>query len=152
MNFTAILGAMLRLVPLEKQHDEYAAERYTTIAEAIENVSAGDERMAKMLVTVALHESSFREDVHAGRARGDGGRAYCLGQVHPTEHGVVGKDLIGTDLAATERCMRTVKTVLTKALNRCGTVGGAFSIYGTGRTCNYRGEFVAQRMRTMGRL
>lgn len=152
MNFTAILGAMLALVPLEKQHDMHAAERYTTIAEAIENVSVGDGRMARMLLTVTLHESAFREDVHSGRARGDGGRAYCLGQVHPKEHGVNGHDLVGTDIIATERCLRTVKDVLTKSLRRCGTVEGAFSMYGTGRTCNYRGEFVQSRMRTMRRL
>jgi len=152
MNFTAILASMLALVPVEKQADADARKRYITIAEAIDDASHGDSRKAKMLITVAFHESAFRRDVHNGTARGDGGRAWCLGQVHPQYWGARGPELVGTDEASTRRCVDTVSRALDKSLGKCGSVQGAFSLYGTGTTCKANGEFVQSGMRTYRRL
>lgn len=38
---------------------------------------------ARILQSIAAHESGFRRDVATCRVLGDGGRAYGVGQIHP---------------------------------------------------------------------
>lgn len=83
-------------------------------------------RAAKLVSTVHA-ESGFREDVHAGFARGDSGRSHCLGQIMTTGldarvpwlEQVYGRDLVGTDREHTARCLE----VSMLALERAGIAG-----------------------------
>lgn len=97
----------------------------------------GAEPLARALVVVAYHESGFREDVHAGlsafdgqdTARGDGSRSWCLIQRqlglsanatsrYPHPRWAAG-ELVGTNAAATRRCLIVGADVLASAQDRC---------------------------------
>ena len=123
--------------------------RYRTIAEAVATIVAEVDagaagapawpagrgaELGRYLVTVAYHESGFREDVHSGigrHARGDAGRSWCLVQRllgasgrERTSRGWRARELVGCDAAATRRCLLTGADVLASARLRCGAERG----------------------------
>ena len=119
-------------------------KRYGVIAKAIASYPP---TVRRYLVTMFHHESGFREDIHSGvgeYSRGDckwtGGkvgkgrqipgtcRSVCSGQVlFDPPDGVITvnginytqKDLVGTDLASTERCAHISATVIKRAMRVC---------------------------------
>lgn len=132
-----------------KETREEGTARYAIIAKAIDNVSDGNDEMARMLVTVAFHESGFRRDVHEGvgeASRGDcewwngnkrvaayspgahrlagSCRSSCLAQINLgnnrlTDSGLRHKDLIGVDVDSTTRCMSEAAKRLNSNLSLC---------------------------------
>ena len=127
-----------------------AIERWTVIAGAIETVAIDPpelwtgtpEELWRALVTIARHESAYWGSVHDGTLRGAAGEA-CLLQIHPenwVKLGVSDTDLVGLDLASTERCIRAGATILAQSRDACGAAGpGWFTptiqVYGAGQGC-----------------
>lgn len=98
---------------------------------------------AAILAKWDAESGRFRLEVHSGEVTGDGGRARCLGQLHPSR--LVPRDewlaTTGTGRAATTRCARATLRYLRGAVGTCGgglTVEGlsrAYALYGTGSSC-----------------
>jgi hypothetical protein len=102
---TWLVAAMFAWTPAR----EADRARYTEIASdlasvvydpAEEPLFSGDDgraRTAALLASIAAHESTFREDVENGKARGDGGGSWCFMQLHigagKTPEGWTGADL-----------------------------------------------------------
>lgn len=139
--------------------------RYTSIATDIVTVAYDDGEAplypgprgralsALMITRFAFDESGgFRDDVDRGRARGDGGKAWCLLQVHVgpglvlepgggfryAREGWRGEDLI----ADRTRCIRAALHIARDSLKRCANL----SAYLTGR-CAAHVPIEARRMR-----
>jgi hypothetical protein len=118
--------------------------------------------LALAALTVAIHESSLREDVQFGRKRGSAGES-CLIQVMPSqaprhaswldeaERERIAKDahareafaktLLGDSPEALSRCFEIGMRMLAQSRSSCskssrGWVFGMFSMYGTGTTCS----------------
>ena len=129
--------------------------------------------LALMTAVVINQESGFRADVHGGTGslgRGDctwkysNGkkaaafaknakpdpstcRSYCLGQINigtgKTSRGWAANDLVGIDLASTERCVTTVADYLSRSRNLCTKWNASsgnwpkatFAAYGSGASC-----------------
>jgi hypothetical protein len=95
--------------------------------------------LRQLLVTVVLHESGMRRDIHSGLTRGDcdyrmvkgkpqliegSCRSHCLGQINldpgaKTARGYSADQLVGVDRAATRRCIQTTADLLTQAHGAC---------------------------------
>jgi hypothetical protein len=160
MTHEAILSAMLALVPVEHQIAEPmydAIDRYSTIATAIANEAGGDDVLARYLLAVARHESSYREDVHSCATLGDEGRSVSAFQILVGEGralftGYRRAELCGVDLPATARATATAGAYLRFALQRCGGDRPVcvFSVYG-GVTTKADPRIVA-RVATLFRL
>jgi hypothetical protein len=122
------------------ESEELGRERYAMIAEAIEIETwrigpKRRDRIRKLVVTVFRHESGFREDVQTGRARGDEGRSWGLGQIllgaRGTVFGFHGVDLVGDDLDAMRRCARVTVKLLDRGDRFCrGDVVCTLAQYG----------------------
>lgn len=85
MNAQAIATTIALLVPptshqYRGESETMAVKRYAGIAIAIDAVAKDDSRLARFLVTIAYHESSFRKDIQSGATRGDNGRSWGLYQ------------------------------------------------------------------------
>jgi hypothetical protein len=116
-----ILAAILRLVPTPtdptEQVDEYTA-RLDTIAQAIDDVSAGSPSLAAALVVTAHYESHFDRRIHTGSGHPtlheDHHRARALYQLHrpPSMDVDTWHALAGDDLAATTRETRLAAQLL----------------------------------------
>jgi len=120
MNAETILAAMLAMVPPA----DTELERYGVIAQAVAEVSGGQRDLAGMLLATIQHESHYRREVHDGRARGDAGRSWglgqlCLGDRGTTQRGWTGRQLVGTDLVATRRAVAATGEVLLAHRERC---------------------------------
>ncbi len=119
--------------------------------------------LALSALTVALYESSLREDIQSGRKRGAAGEA-CLVQVMPEQAPKFASWLpreerqrLAADPKAREAFLETLLGDSPQALSRCFELGmrmlaqarascagsaagweaGMFSLYGTGRTCSW---------------
>lgn len=133
--------------------------RYALIARAAEQV-LGEGKwksdrglLLRLLVTVAFHESGFRRDVHSGvgsASRGDcrwtfkGGkkhkripgscRSHCLVQMlygANVNHKYLSRQIVGTDMASTKRCLEMGLLALDHHAPRCkGNAACAFAAYG----------------------
>jgi hypothetical protein len=87
---TWLVAAMFAFAPAR----ESERDRYTEIANDLVAVTydedeaplfageSGRAQTALLLASIAAHESTFRRDVEDGRARGDGGKSWCLMQLH----------------------------------------------------------------------
>jgi hypothetical protein len=130
-----------------------ALVRWHLIAKTIGEVSSNPPKgwrgspdlMARTILSITRNESGWRRDVHSGigkRARGDGGRSVCLGQIMKTRRfwksprGYRHGSLVGLSRAATRRCLETVADYLAHASKRvCGQAmrpACLFSAYGGG--------------------
>jgi len=121
-------------------------QRYADIAPVIATAAADangwpgrDGDLARLLLSVAYHESGFRRDVHEGSVRGDcdyrvvagaretipgSCRSHCLGQIYllpnqRTTRGYGPDDLVGLDDDATMRCVQTMADRLVGANRAC---------------------------------
>ena len=150
MTAKIILALMVLLVPPKAQQaretEADATARYSVIAEAIAAEAGDDARLARFLVTVARHESSFRRDIHSGKKRGDGGRSWGLFQIMVSEHatqllprkarGTDGKllrarDIAGTTPVATRNAAKAAAHYLRPIIEKCaGAPLCVFSAYG----------------------
>ena len=132
---------MTLLIPpsFQPETETDARTRYAVIASAIASEAGTDARLARFMITVAKHESSFARNVHAGERRGDGGRSWGLFQImcgrHPT--GIVpgtsyrARDIVGIDTAATQRAASAVAFHLRKGIKACsGAPMCVFKRYG----------------------
>lgn len=118
MTALQILAVMIALTPAAHV-SEVEVDRWRVIAESIHSQTASLEEVA-LVVTITRHESGhWSRSVHSGRRRGDGGESVCLGQLRLGDRGrhlgmwslpkgQRGKDLIGVDRAATDRCVAAV--------------------------------------------
>jgi hypothetical protein len=144
MTKAAILALMFALVPPARQiHNDEAEDaarvRYAVIAEAIREVSHGDAELARYLLTVARHESSFTRGVHTGVIRGDGGRSWSLYQFNlggPTaavpRTPWVAMEVVGVDYLATYRPTSAAAGWLAPYIESCrGNVACVFQRYGS---------------------
>ena len=123
--------------------------------------------LERYVITVALHESGFRRDVHAGRgaaSRGDckGGvcRSVCLGQIIKTRRGwrsprgYAHEQLAGLDSNATRRCVETIVDYLSDARAACvspyglGTMGAPCVLASYGGLSTADDPRIRQRVRT----
>ena len=141
----SILLLLLSLVPVkaqEKYQGEPAAEaraRYEVIARAIQDETRGDIRLAKFLLTVGKHESSFSRRVHSGKKKGDGGRSWGLFQIM-CGHAPISRvpatkyaasDIVGVDYKSTRRAVDAAAGYLRFAIRKCkGDPGCVFRRYG----------------------
>lgn len=161
-----ILALMLKLIPAHYQTvvsdetEKEAVNRYGMIAEAINGVSKGDAVLARYLLTVFRHESSFNRSVHTGDVRGDAGRSWCLGQImigtNPRSTSrftaYPAKKLVGADLASTTRCARTAAAYLRWARRRCKNDNPScvFRAYGSVRSA--KDKRIVARVSTYNRI
>ena len=147
MTLEAILVAAILSLPapwykpgLNPETPEQYKARATVIAKAIA-AEVPDLRSGLMVLNLFRFESAFRLDVHTGAKKGDAGQSVCLGQnkrhrLSEAQH----KALMGTDLASTRRCAKLSHERLERAARLCrtrhqGGAVGAYSLYGTGATC-----------------
>jgi hypothetical protein len=114
-----------------------AIDRYSTIATAIADEAGVDDVLARYLITVARHESSYRLDVMNCATLGDEGRSFGTFQIltgagRARFTGYRGPELCGVDLSATARATATAAAYLRFALQRCGgdRPSCVFSVYG----------------------
>lgn len=97
--------------------------------------------LALAAFTKTYYESGrFNIDIHNGHVRGDHGKSVCLGQIM-----FGGNTLVGTDRAATQRCIAEVMRHLIMHQRRClnenskpspWTMAKVFAGYGTGYSCD----------------
>lgn len=113
--------------------------RYEVIADAAATIAGQDRRLAAFLVTVTFHESGFREDVHRGigeHAKGDGGQSWCLGQIMLGRKASTkvfdyeARDLVGTDLDSTLRCLDVAARYLRHAMRKSAPPEVVLARYG----------------------
>lgn len=141
-----LLSLMVSLVPPSNhkyggENESDARERYETIATAISDISGDDVRLAKFLLTIARHESTFRKDVHSGENKGDQGRSWGLYQimcgrkstneVPGTSGKYLARDIVGTDWKRTYQATDAAAIVLRPIIERCsGNARCVFMAYG----------------------
>lgn len=150
-------------VALPRPHAD--AEPATVRVSRIENIATAlaEETDNAPLAFAALtkwwwESGRFDRGVHAGKTRGDGGKAACLGQLHQVHGWVSRAEWLasqGTDLAATRVCARITIRVLRMHGDRCRLtqpwsepqVAQLFGAYGTGHTCHGRFRWAQNRAR-----
>jgi len=81
-------------------------DRYRIVARAIAEASKGNLRMARILVTIAEHESSFRRDIHSCEKLGDRGHSYSVFQIRYGKKSKRGAAICGLDYDSTLRAAR----------------------------------------------
>lgn len=161
MSLQAALFAAAVALPKPYGDTEPASVRLSRI----ENIATAlaeetdDTRLAFAALTKWWWESGrFDPAVHAGKTRGDGGKAACLGQLHQVRGWVSRAEWLasqGTGLAATRVCARITIRVLGMHADRCRLarpwsepqVAQLFGAYGTGRTCHGRFRWAQNRAR-----
>ncbi len=139
-----ILALMLMLVPAEAQkHNGESAEaaqaRYGVIADAIAAEARDDLRLSRFLVTIARHETTFRQVMHSGEKKGDHGTSWGLYQIkcgHKPDSKVWNlkikcRDLVGVSPKATAVATKAAATFLRPIIERCyGAPICVFKAYG----------------------
>lgn len=136
---------MPRAGAVETEDEVARAVRLETIAAAVQAETRSVYEAAVVAATIEHESQNFRYDVHAGRRRGDSGRARCLGQVWeqawlpPAEH----RRLVGVDYASTARCVRAIVTSYDRI--RCATLVGELSTYAAGKGCRFVWSGAAER-------
>ena len=100
-----------------------------------------------VMATTYEESRHWAVEVHDGRVKFDKGRSHCLGMIMRGTFvkGEKWKSLVGTDLAATRRCMRMTAKVLGHHSQRCLWISAdanawnmakIFAGYATGYSCN----------------
>jgi len=126
----AIAAVVLRLchpVPSEGETRPEFLARVNVIGEGVDEAARavpwrfGRRAMAAAVLVIFEGESRFDLEVHAGRRRGDHGRAICLGSVHASKLAPDWAELGGTDADATFRCARAVARNLRSKAWECVT-------------------------------
>ena len=116
------------------------------------------DKLAFSMTVMAWKESKFLKRIHASKCwtnecdpvfkRDRHGRKYLayhrartLWQLHKTIYisSRDWKEMVGTNLPATTVAATNASRAFSWAKNRCKTDRGAFSLYATGRTCNWSG-------------
>jgi hypothetical protein len=106
--------------------------RYWVIARALSYVTEKDSKLGKLLLTVVLHESAARRDIHSCRGKlalGDEGRSYSLVQALLGRGSKKGWTLCGVGRTATERALGWGAGHLRRCAAR-GTPMQTFACYG----------------------
>jgi hypothetical protein len=130
--------------------------RAVIIAEAVARV-AGSRSEAAAVLVVWEAESRFLLQIHDGTIKGDGGRATCMGSIHP--HVPDWGALAGTDSDSTERCATRTAQHLRWGLGMCGAreidhvaaMAAAFEYYARGH-CHAPGAESKRRARQWARV
>jgi hypothetical protein len=139
----AILAALLAILDGGPESPEARMHRFARAAIAIEHVSASQPWLAPALVSTVRAESRGDLDVHAGRRVSSAG-AVCLTQIAPGNRLRAWDlpDLVGTDYAATLRCMHVAAVTLVVSRAHCRKqrylkhwAPAMFSVYVTGGKC-----------------
>lgn len=129
------LQALQRIRPHVTDSDEAPRDRVkrlSVIASSIEDATESQiERAA--LISLGRHESHFSKDVCEGARLGDKGKAYGCWQSHDTDRSG----------GVARQALRAIRD-LRRGGNYCRARGydyltGAFSIYATGRKCDWPG-------------
>lgn len=81
-------------------------QRYRTIARAIAEASQGSRQLARILVTIAVHESSLRRDIHSCAKLGDQGQSYGPTQIKYGRGSARGRSVCGIGYGPTLRAFR----------------------------------------------
>jgi hypothetical protein len=95
----------------------------------------GRAKTALLLASIAAHESTFREDVENGKARGDGGNSWCFMQLH-IGSGKTVEGWTGADLTSDRRlCFRAGLHVARESFRMCNAfpVNEKLSAYASGQ-------------------
>jgi hypothetical protein len=139
----AILAALLAITSPGAEAPEARALRLARAAVAIEQVSASQPWLAPALVATVRAESHGDVDVHSGRRVSSAG-AVCLTQIHRGNRLRAWEldQLVGTDYAATLRCMHVAAVTLVVSRAHCRKqrylqhwAPAMFSVYVTGGEC-----------------
>ncbi len=177
-------GALVRRESEEEALSRYATIARALDSVSLEATSAPEgerplwpwprRELVAGLLAIARHESGFRRDVHEGvgpaalgdcyRQR-DGSRAcrsVCLVQVQTggldgRRGSWLGRDLVGLDVASTERCFRAGAELLARSRWSCARSGGEWfaltvALYGSGVSCGTRRAWVQRRAATYRRI
>jgi hypothetical protein len=165
----AIAAVVLRLcrpAPSEGETRPEFLARVSVIGEGVNEAARevpwrfGRRAMVAAVLVIFEGESRFDLEVHAGRRRGDHGRAICLGSVHASKLAPDWAELGGTDAGATFRCARAVARNLRAKAWEClpkdaigpgDMMGWIFEGYGRGH-CAPPGEQAAARGRAWAAL
>ncbi len=95
----------------------------------------GRAKTALLLASIAAHESTFREDVENGKARGDGGSSWCFMQLH-IGAGKTVEGWTGGELTSDRRlCFRAGLHVARESFRMCTAfpVNEKLSAYASGQ-------------------
>lgn len=139
----AILAALLAITSPGAEAPEARALRLARAAIAIEQVSASQPWLAPALVATIRSESRGDLEVHAGRRVSSAG-AVCLTQIHRGNRLRAWElnELVGTDYAATLRCVHVAAVTLVVSRAHCrkqrylkNWAPAMFSVYVTGGKC-----------------
>lgn len=144
---------------------EEGLARYWTIAQATRDAAQGKRWLIRYMLASMRYESGFRRDVHAGAAKGDRNRSWCLGQLmfgtngerYLSKYGWKVKDLVGVDYAPTRRCLTIMAHYFTRAKNYCdrydrpGNEHCVFAMYGGNQSLQNH-PFILLRVSALGRL
>lgn len=109
---------------------------------------------ALLLATTYEEGQRWSRSVHSGERTGDKGKARCLAQLHQHKTWVPGpmwRATTGTDLDATQLCMRGAVRILSHYSATCvspwraandleGSLARVIAGYGTGHTCSVTGR------------
>jgi hypothetical protein len=133
MNIAAIFALVCWLVPPHYQThnnetEKAARDRYLVISHAIHDVTR-DDRLQLFLLTVARHETNYKQKHHSGDVQGDYGYAWGLFQLNlgskrrdfeiPNTSYTLG-DIVGTDAASTYRAVKVAADMLAPRIQKCG--------------------------------
>ena len=144
--------------PAYNEEPEAQAERFGTIAYAVERATEADhvgwpwspDELGTMVAVVSWYESGrYAPDVHSGKRKGDGGRSHCLAGIMNVggtwNTGAEWKAAVGTTLEPTTMCMRLSARFMSRHAGRCfgrnpgkldqWKAGVLFWSYGTGKGC-----------------
>lgn len=133
--------------PRHPETPQARAERLWAFARAVAEVPMPAETVAS-----AIAETGLSPEAHAGLARGDNGRSWCLGQVNEGNPlGTPHVGLVGLDEASTRRCVEAVSRTLVYARGHCRGQGftgpeAAFALYATGKSCEWSGARARVRL------
>lgn len=113
--------SVVEVAPYETRKETRAEglERYRTIAKAIAVASRGSAELARVLVTIVEHESSYRRDIHSCQKLGDRGHSFSVFQLRLGKGSREGAAVCGLDYPATLRAARTAARRIGRR-NVCG--------------------------------
>lgn len=149
--------------PDDREEPSALAERYRTIARAVEQVGEvkGPFPVTRLKLAVLVTwygESRFGKDVHEGKLSrwgSDTGKAACFGQLHQNRllDAEAWEAMKGTSLEATTNCAIETAKALQRMARMCAYNGTAASLqsvlraYGSGEDCVYANANDRSRMR-----
>lgn len=141
INFARLAMATIPGWTHTPRHD-VIAEALALEAAALATPALPAERLIATGVVMSWRESNWFLRVHNGTLLGDGGRAYCLMQVHPNKvFAPHPQALLGADLRATRACFNAGLRALVYHHRRCSLGdNGMIAGYMTGHACEGYGS------------